>query len=423
MGKGSVTAVFVASALAVSACSSSDDTSDATPPPADSVVDTTTPATTEAAPETTAVADPTTAPETTAAPETTIAPETTAAPSTTEPDEAGFEAIGPAVQAFVDDNGLNGAGLVVVDREDGVVHEEYWGEFGPDRVSYVASSTKMITAGVLLRLADDGLLDLDAPIADAVEWGSGNPEITPAQLVSNSSGLVGLGPEPTYAPYLCQFLPDNELEACGETAMTTPDDDDDIVPPDTEFRYGGVQWQIAGALAEAVSGKSWAELIDEIYVQPCGVESLGYNNHWFFANGFDYPSDLDPASLEPTENPHMEGGVFVDPLDYAALLLMHLRDGECDGGRVLSPESVARAHADRVAEYGDAGDPDLGYGMGWWVERDSTRIQDAGAYGSFPWLDTTNGYGAYLVIEDESGTGAQLYQQVVPLVEAAMGVG
>ena len=74
----------------------------------------------------------------------------------------------------------------------------------------------MITAGVLLRLADDGLLDLDAPIADAVAWGSGNPDITPAQLVSNSSGLVGLGPEPTYAPYLCQFLPDNELEACGE---------------------------------------------------------------------------------------------------------------------------------------------------------------------------------------------------------------
>ena len=77
-----------------------------------------------------------------------------------------------------------------------MVHEQYWGEFGPDRVSLVASSSKMIAAGVLLALADDGLLDLDAPVADVADWGSGNPAITPAQLVSNSSGLVGLGPEP-----------------------------------------------------------------------------------------------------------------------------------------------------------------------------------------------------------------------------------
>jgi CubicO group peptidase (beta-lactamase class C family) len=184
-----------------------------------------------------------------------------------------------------------------------------------------------------------------------------------------------------------------------------------------------VQWQIAGALAEAVSGKTWDELIDEIYIQPCGVESLGYHNHWSAASGFDYPSDLDPASLPSTDNPHMEGGVAIDPLDYAELLLMHLREGECDGGRVLSPEAVARAHTDRVAEYGDAGSPNTGYGMGWWVERDSTRIQDGGAYGSMPWLDTDNGYGAYLVIEADSGIGRRLYDEVVPLVEAAMGVG
>ena len=54
----------------------------------------------------------------------------------------------------------------------------------------------MITAGVLLHLADDGLLDIDAPVAEAVEWGAGNPDVTVAQLLSNSSGLVGLLIEP-----------------------------------------------------------------------------------------------------------------------------------------------------------------------------------------------------------------------------------
>ena len=104
--------------------------------------------------------------------------------------------ISPVVQQFVDERGLDGAGLVVVDEQDGIVHEEYWGEFSRDRISLIASSSKMIVAGVLMALDDQGLLDIDAPVADVVEWGAGNPTITPAQLLSNSSGLVGLLPNP-----------------------------------------------------------------------------------------------------------------------------------------------------------------------------------------------------------------------------------
>lgn len=83
-----------------------------------------------------------------------------------------FGAIGPIVEAHIAESELNGAGLVVVDREEGIVHEQYWGDFGPDRISLIASSTKMITAGVLLHLDDAGLLDVDAPVAEAVPWGS-----------------------------------------------------------------------------------------------------------------------------------------------------------------------------------------------------------------------------------------------------------
>ena len=138
----------------------------------------------------------------------------------------------------------------------------------------------MITAGVLLRLQDDGLLDIDAPVAAVADWGAGNPTITPAQLLSNSSGLVGLLPDPAYAPYVCQYLPAGTLQDCAASIFSTPDDDADIVAPDTEFRYGGAQWQVAGAVAEVASGKPWAQLIDEIYVQPCGLETLAFNNHF-----------------------------------------------------------------------------------------------------------------------------------------------
>ena len=144
------------------------------------------------------------------------------------------------------------------------------------------------------------------------------------------------------------------------------------------------------------------------------------NLRWFSAGGFEYPADFDPDALAPTENPHMEGGVYIDPPDYATLLMMHLREGECDGGRVLSPEAVATAHTDRVAEYGDAGDPDTGYGMGWWVDRETGQISDAGAYGSVPWLDLDDGYGAYLVIEADSGTGSELAGLLYDVVDEAV---
>ena len=206
-----------------------------------------------------------------------------------------FSAIGPIVDAFVAEQGLNGAGLIVVDREDGVVHEEYWGEFDADRISLIASSSKMISATVLMRLDDDGLLDVDAPVADVVEWGAGNPTVTPAQLISNSSGLIGLQDGFQYESYLCQFIPAGTLQDCAEQIFTTPDDDPAVIPPDTEFRYGGAQWTIAGAVAEAASGRTWAQLVDELIATPCGLDSLGYH----LPTGFEYPAGFNRRSVDP----------------------------------------------------------------------------------------------------------------------------
>ena len=205
---------------------------------------------------------------------------------------------------------------------------------------------------------------MDAPVADVAEWGAGNPTITPAQLVSNSSGLVGPAPEPGLPALRLPVHRAGTMQECAAQIFTTPDDDADIVPPDTEFRYGGAQWQVAGAVAEVASGKSWAELIDEIYVEPCGLETLGYNNQLaqsqVGADGFDYPTmfDADPATLLPTDNPNMEGGAYITTGDYAKLLLMHLRGGMCGDTQVLSQDALDR-HARRPhgEVYGGAARP------------------------------------------------------------------
>lgn len=351
-----------------------------------------------------------------------------AAPGVFDDAPAGeFGEVSRLVDSFVAQRGLSGAGLIVVGRDKGILHEEYWGEFGADRISLVASASKMLSAGVVLKLDDEGLLDIDAPVASAVEWGTGNPDITPAQLLSNSSGLVGVFPDPVFRPYICQYLPLGSMQDCAESIFTTDEDDADVIPPDTAFRYGGAQWQVAGAVAEAVSGRSWAELVEDTYTRPCGLEpgTLGYNNPITqMGNGIDYPSEFlgDPSIFVPTDNPNVESGAYATPGVFAKLLLMYLRGGECgDSQPALSADAVNRMLVDRVAtSYDGSAAPGVGYGMGWWIHRSSGRAYSVGAYGAVPTLRVDDGYGYYVVLEANDSTWQALAAPLDAAIESAV---
>ncbi len=340
-----------------------------------------------------------------------------------------FSALAAEMDTFIaETDSVDGAGVVIVDRDDGVILESTFGAFERDRVSLIASSSKMITATVLMSLHEQGILDFDEPIANMVGWGEANPTVTTAQLLSNSSGLVGLAPNPAYAPYLCQYFAGGTLQDCARTIFVTAADDDQVIPPDTMFRYGGGQWQVAGGVAESVSGKSWAELVRETLIEPCGLEALDYNNHFTQLppdpdNLFGYPGgfDGDPLALDATDNPNMEGGVYTNIADYGKLVLMQVRGGQCDGGRVLSEASVQRLHSDRIDDvYGGStgGGRYQGYGYGWWIDRgsDSGLIVDPGAYGSVAWIDEGRSYGGFLVIEADSFLGNELFERAYPLI-------
>jgi hypothetical protein len=126
--------------------------------------------------------------------------------------------------------------------------------------------------------------------------------------------------------------------------------------------------------------------------------------------------------LVPTDNPNVESGAYATPAVFAELVLMYLREGECGNGQqVLSEHAIDRMLKDRVAaSYGGAAAPGVGYGMGWWIERDSGRAYSTGAYGAVPTLRVDEGYGYYIVLEANDSTWQALAAPLGAAIEAAV---
>lgn len=362
-----------------------------------------------------------------------VSQDSTGPPDVAPPEELeplDFASVDTELEAFVNQTAaVEGVGVIVIHGVRGIVYETAVGAFAPDRVYYVASSSKIVTAGMMVKLADDGLVDLDGPLGEHVDWAAHNSGILPWQLVGNSSGLPGLlsapngGPQPAY---ICQFLPNGSVQDCAKT-IAQADMGDATVPPETEFRYGGGQWQVAGGLMEDVTGSTWKDLIQATYIAPCGLDLFGYAMP--FEGGLGYPSHLqgDPKNVKPATNPSMEGGVFTSVHDYGKMLSIHLNGGVCNWGddavRVLSEEAVSTMQIDRLASYGESTNiPSLpGYGMGWWVERENPGVfVDPGAWGAVAWIDLNKDYGVFIALEADPQTGAALRGRIQPLIETVL---
>ncbi len=175
---------------------------------------------------------------------------------------------------------------------------------------------------------------------------------------------------------------------------------------------------------ESVSGQTWAELVQETYVEPCGLKQFGYTMPFQGANGYPTYLDGDIANVPETANPSMEGGLYTTVEDYGKVLSIHLNGGVCGWGddavRVLSAEAVATMQADHIATYGGStGVPgQQGYGLGWWIPRTvDGLVIDAGAWGAVAWIDNTRRYGAFFAMQAHFTDGADAQKRLQPLID------
>ena len=331
-----------------------------------------------------------------------------------------FSEVDAALQSFIDESLVfDGISYVVVDA-GGTLHTGTFGDHTEDTVVMLASTSKVPAVMTLMALEEDPASDfsMSQPIGEVLPFDGVYADRTPAQLVSNTSGIPGLRQLALYGPHLCQFSFAESIafEACGEVLLGVP-------LPDSHdagsiFDYGGSQWQLAGVTAAVSANATWNQLVDQYLATPCELEVFTFGNMWENLLLWDGT----PSSLKGQSNPNIEGGAITNLADYAKLLQVHLNGGYCGETQILSEAALAEMRVDRggvVAE-----DP-VPYGMGWWIDTDNPGVyDDPGAFGSVSFLDIERGFGGYVAIDDYTRVDADaparlVRRDIIPLLQSA----
>jgi len=248
-----------------------------------------------------------------------------------------------------------------------------------DTIFDVASLTKVLaTTPGLMVLVEQGKVKLDEPVASYwPEFGaSGKERITVRHLLTHTSGLGRtLNRSPDWSEHATAFT-----ALC---AVETPN------PPGTVCLYSDLNFILLGELIQRVSGSKLNEFVAKYVFQPLRMTDTG----------FVPPPALMPR-IAPTEKIGREvlrgtvhdpkaqslggvaghAGVFSTARDVARFARMMLNEGELEGVRILSPESVRLMTSVQTSPAVEAR-----RGLGWDIDSDFSRprgnLFPIGSYG------------------------------------------
>ncbi|MFD3308016.1 serine hydrolase domain-containing protein [Streptomyces sp. NPDC058694] len=245
---------------------------------------------------------------------------------------------------------------------------------GPDEnVQYrIGSITKTFTAVLVLRLRDEGALDLGDPLEKYLP-GTGAGEATIAELLAHTSGLAAESPSPWWERTPGSLRPEL-ADVLGEQPHRHP--------VGRRFHYSNPGYTLLGALVEELRGVPWEEALRNEVLEPLGLHRTGAEPQAPHAGGWAVHPWADVMLPEPVEDlgRMAPAGQLWSTTGDLARFAAFLAKGD---DRVLSAESVremrtpaAPAEAEEVAA-GSA------YGLGMQIQYRDGRML-VGHSGSLP---------------------------------------
>lgn len=271
-------------------------------------------------------------------------------------------AIDHAIDAAIAARKLPGAvyhlerGAAIYERGYGrLSYEEDAAAVTPATVFDAASLSKvLVTAPSVLMLAEEGKIDLEAPLTNYFPecTGGGKEAITVRHLLTHVSGLAsGLPAKPAWQGKTAALS-----LACAQSVTH---------PPGSFFRYSDINYILLGLLVERTAGVSLDRFAQERIFAPLGMLDTGYRPlermpaariaptqrgaseaaqlptaHGDLAPGAPLQGVVHDPTVRRMGGVGGSAGVFSTVGDVARFGRMLLGNGALDGVRILQPESV-----------------------------------------------------------------------------------
>ena len=280
-----------------------------------------------------------------------------------------------------------------------------------DSIFRIASMSKPITTVAAMILAEEGKIDVAAPVAqylpefkDVKVGPEGAPPKRPMtiqDLMRHTSGLTyGLfGNSPVDQMYRkAPIFNAPSLESMVKTIASMP-----LLHQPGEFWEYSVGVDVLGRVVEVASGKDLDTFVRERITGPLKMPDTGF---WVKPESLSRLAKPDGAANAPfedaTKKPNIfsgGGGMLSTAGEYARFCQMLLNGGELDGVRILSPKTIALMTSDQLdskverhtpvaAAIGPFGPiPEMGtsFGLGFAIRVDPGRNPMPGSVGDFSW--------------------------------------
>ena len=134
----------------------------------------------------------------------------------------------------------------------------------------IGSITKMFTATLVMELVEDGILELDAKVADSVD--GAHPDMTVVDLLSHTSGL----PDQDIEGNIMAGIMDPSTVAAPDELIARALADDASSVPGTHQTYSSTNYLILGKLIESATGQSYETALHQRVLDPLGLIDTGF---------------------------------------------------------------------------------------------------------------------------------------------------
>lgn len=229
-----------------------------------------------------------------------------------------------------------------------------------DTVFPIASISKTVVATALMRLHDQGRIDVEAPVRDylpdfALADASAARDVRVWHLMTHSPGWEGQLGTPDRGPAtLANFI---------ETLRDLPQ----LARPGEVWSYNNAGWGVAGRILEVVTDRTIHQALDELVFDPLGLdrafsltgEAMTYRFAAPHSERAGAPQVNRPFQL-PANVP--AGGCAMSVENLLRYAEFHLGDGtSVSGERLLSRASLESMRTARIRKNGSTDEMGLGW--------------------------------------------------------------